>query len=91
MYKLEDQMGEGAFGMVHRTSNFITSEVRAVKIINKQLLSLQDELKIINEIKVNTLLNHPSISTIFEYFIDKENYYMVFQLEQSDLLKYLKD
>lgn len=86
-----DQVGEGAFGTVRKSSNIGTSEVRAIKTISKRLLTLQDQLRIINEIKINTLLDHPSISSIYEYFVDKENYYMIFQLEHTDLLKHIKD
>jgi serine/threonine protein kinase len=44
-----------------------------------------------NEIKINVCLDHPHIPSILEYFINKKDYYLVFELEEGDFFTYIKN
>lgn len=48
------------------------------------MLTHQENIKILNEIKINVFLDHPHIPSIYEYFINKHDYYLVFELEEGD-------
>ena len=90
-YVLEETIGEGTYGKVKVATHIKTNEKVAIKIIHKyKLTHKNDDLRMKNEMKILTELNHPNILKAFEVFEDESNYYIVMEKpEKGDLFKYI--
>lgn len=79
-FNLLRELGEGKYGKVylahHRTTNFIC----AIKTISKRII-IEENLKdtFIQEIKIQSYLNHPNIVKLYGYFTDIDNFYLVME------------
>lgn len=83
-YKFLEKIGEGSYSKVFKVMHLITKELRAIKIINKDLLeNQQDDKKTLNEIEILSMLDHPNIIKVFEYFSDKKFFYLVVELAKG--------
>ena len=70
----------------------ITGELRAMKIIKRSENSGFNESSIFAEIKILKSLDHPNIIKIYEFFQDKDNFYLITELcEGGDLFTLLTD
>ena len=78
IYTIESKLGEGACGSVYLCKNKITSEMRAIKYIQKSKIRYPDRLK--NEVSTLISCDHPNIIKIFEIFENKEYLYIVMEL-----------
>lgn len=77
-YKILEMIGTGTFGKVYKAMNLQTKRLRAIKLVKKHVIRLQDdEKKFLKEIEVLINLDHPNIIKVFEYFEDEKNYYVV--------------
>ena len=77
-YKIIEKLGSGTFGRVYKAIHSITKQLRAIKVVKKDVLRYQDdEKKFLKEIELLATLTHPNIIKIFEYFVDDANYYVV--------------
>ncbi|OMJ72550.1 hypothetical protein SteCoe_28965 [Stentor coeruleus] len=77
-YQVLDILGSGAFSEVMLTIYTPTGQKRALKVIRKSPLTIQQlnsEFKII-EMKIIRELDHPNIIKCYEVFEDENNYYM---------------
>ena len=82
VYKIGQQLGEGAFGEVRKCTHRETKEVRAVKVLKKESMDQSEKESMLNEIKILKSLDHPNIVKIYEYFEDEKRFYIV-----TDLVK----
>lgn len=60
-YKLQEELGFGAFSVVKSGVHLKTGKQVAVKIIDKTKLSDDDSMMLAVEIQVLTSLNHPNV------------------------------
>jgi calcium-dependent protein kinase len=67
-YKISSCIGRGADGEVRKCLHKETKALRAVKIINKKYLEKEEKQKLLNEIDVLKMLDHPNILKLFEFF-----------------------
>lgn len=75
-YKEQNQIGKGANGKVKLIYDTVTNEMRAMKIIPKEIC--QRNAKNINsEIEVLKKLDHINIIKLFEFYQDEHNYYLI--------------
>jgi len=79
-YKLQKKVGEGGFGSVYICEHIETKEQRAVKIISIHKISKKDLALTMEEMKILASLDHPNIVKIYEYFLEKKNFYIVMDL-----------
>ena len=80
-YKLDPNiLGEGAFGRVQKCSRKGTNEERAVKIIDKSVMSESEKTRLLYEIDILKNLNHPNIVRLYEVFEDKVSIFLVTEL-----------
>ncbi|EAR92244.1 calcium-dependent kinase (macronuclear) [Tetrahymena thermophila SB210] len=77
-YIIHNQIGQGHFGVVKKVVHKITNEERAVKIIQKSQEKAQKYS--LNEIELLRSLDHPHILKIYEFYEDKNNFYVVLEL-----------
>ena len=75
-YQREKFLGQGAFSKVFLYTNKITNEKRAVKIMEKRLVTSEDIIRYKREIYMIKSLDHPNIVSVKEYFEDKERIYV---------------
>ncbi len=77
-YKIIKCIGNGSYGSVYKAEHKITKCIRSIKIIPKDNLVLGfTELDIIQEIDILKSLEYPYCVKLFEFYIDKDNYYLV--------------
>lgn len=80
-YKTLEKLGIGSFGRVYRVIHIMSNQERALKVVNQELVQLQDDDKVfLKEIEMLYQLNHPNIIKIYEYFIKGDNYYVISEL-----------
>ena len=77
-YEIIKTLGEGAFGEVHLVKHNLTKAIRAMKVIKKRDdFENDNDQDLLNEINVLKKIDHPNVIKIFEFYIDKENYYLI--------------
>lgn len=80
-YEIIEKIGTGSFGKVYKVRHFASNQERALKIVNRKLVELQDdEQEFLKEIEMLYQLDHPNIIKVFEYFIKGSNYYVIQEL-----------
>ena len=88
------KLGSGQFGHVYLAKLKSTQFICAIKVINKNRL-LKQSLKFINqvrrEIEIQSHLHHPNILSLYNFFWDKKNIYLVVEYAPGgELFKVLK-
>jgi calcium-dependent protein kinase len=77
-YKILNKLGKGAFGSVYKVLHIHSNKFRAMKVIKKETLLLQDDDKsFLREIELLKQTDHPNIIRVFEYYQDDVNYYII--------------
>ena len=86
-YEKVSELGSGAFGTVYKVKSKASDNFRAMKVISKELIqSGVEAAEISNEIKILSRLDHPNIMRIYEFFEDKDNFYIITEsCDQGDL------
>lgn len=84
-YKVLEKIGTGSFGKVFKVFHIPSGQNRAMKVVKKEATKHQDDKRdnkkeFLKEIEVLTLLDHPNILKVLEYFLDDNNYYVVTEL-----------
>ena len=94
-YDIITKLGKGTFGTVYKVIHKTTGCIRAMKVIpkNNMKYGFSDD-DIIQEINIMKTLEHPHIIKLFEFYIFKENYYLINEFctegDLSDKLAKLK-
>jgi calcium-dependent protein kinase len=80
-YKIHEKIGKGCFGKVYKVYHELTGQYRALKVIKKKTLNLQDgDREFLKEIEVLSQIEHPNIIKIFEYFDVEDSYFVIVEL-----------
>ena len=82
LYDELNMLGEGAYGKVVKVRHKVSKVLRAMKIINKDKMSLgsEEEQALINEINVVKSLDHPNIMKVYEFFNKDNSLYIISEL-----------
>ena len=77
-YDIIKKLGKGTFGTVYKVIHKTTGCIRAMKVIPKNNMKngFTDD-DIIQEINIMKTLEHPHIIKLYEFYIYKENYYLI--------------
>ena len=91
-YELQEKLGQGTFGTVNKCKNKSSGQIFAVKIINKNELKMIDLQLIQQEKNYLSLIKHPNIISLKDYFEDKTNIYLVTECcNGGDLLTFIEN
>ena len=74
----ESNIGEGSYGSVRRGIHRKTNQVRAIKIISKNMIKLLPKFR--QEIAIMKSLEHPNIVRLYETYEDVAFIYLVMEL-----------
>ena len=92
-YEELETIGSGAFGLVKKVclkSN--PDAIRVMKIISKSnFLKGINDANLVEEIYILKNLDHPNIMKLYEFYVDKKNFYIISEFfDQGDLLTKLE-
>ena len=80
-YALEESaIGSGAYGQVKKATLKSNDQQRAVKIIDKLMLSETNRERMKSEIDILKNLNHPNILNLYEVYENESSIYLVTEL-----------
>jgi len=84
-------IGRGNFGDVRIATHMITGEKVALKILEKSRIACDDDFKrVVREIQVLKLLNHPNIVKLLEVIDTPRHIYLVTEfVDNGELFKYV--
>ena len=90
-YELGEQLGQGHFAKVCKCKNKNSNKFYAVKIVNKEDLKLKDLELIHQEKSFLSLIKHPNIICLKDYFENKKSMYFVTDFYSGgDLITFLE-
>lgn len=75
-----DVLGEGGFGKVVKGKRKGHDDVRAIKIIDLEMMEEEELVRTKYEIEILRNLTHPNIVRLYEVFEDKNKMYLVQEL-----------
>lgn len=79
-YNILAKIGKGSFGSVFKVHHKKTGQFRAMKVIKKDTVNLQDDdKKFLKEIEILIKADHPNIIRIYEYYMDEINFYLIME------------
>jgi calcium-dependent protein kinase len=73
-----ETLGEGSYGKVYKVAHKQSGQIRAMKMIKKDVK--YNDQDILNEIEILKNLDHPRIVKIFEFFITEKAYFLITEL-----------
>lgn len=79
-YILMDLLGKGAYGEVYRGKHKSLDLERAIKIIDKNLMTQEEQIRSQREFDILKKLDHPNIMKMYEYFITSNKFYLICEL-----------
>ena len=86
-YKMICKLGEGGFGAVFKVVDNKSNSIRAMKMIKKESIEMQDDdKKFLKEIEILMKLDHPNIVKVYEYYVDDIYYYLIMEYISGGML-----
>lgn len=93
MYDNIENITQTTNGIVKKVKNKLTNKVRAMKIIKKDLIEVQeDEELILKEVALLRSFDHPSIIKLYEFYQDEKCFYLISEYcENGDLFNLIQN
>ena len=91
LYAIHYKLGAGSFGTVYKVSEKKTKIPRALKMIRREVVQMQDgKYEFLREIEILRQIDHPNIVKLLEFFIDDNFFYLILELiDGIDLYSYI--
>lgn len=87
-FKILSKIGEGGMGSVYLCEDTLLNKKVALKALNQNLLSEPQFIeRFKNEAKVQAMLNHPNIVTLYSFIQEASNYFMIMEYVNGKTLK----
>ena len=91
VYQRLNEIGKGKFSTVYNVRNRETSELLAMKLIDKNKLSVREKEFLREEIQIVRMIDHPNVVIMKEIFETKDFMYIVMELVQGgELFDHIK-
>lgn len=91
-WKAGEVIGKGKFSTVYKVKEKTSGKMLALKYIEKDKLTDQEQKAIVNEANILSGLNHANICKLFQTIETQRNYFYIFELVNGcDLYKYVTD
>ena len=89
-YLIKKTLGQGTFGKVKLGIYLPTQEKVAIKILEKDRIEKDDEIRVKREFDMLALFNHPNIILVAEIFESSDSYYSVMEYcDGGELFNYI--
>lgn len=86
-YKLTDKLGEGGMGAVFKGIDLMLEREVAIKVLRPELLSNADVVeRFRSEAVTLAKLNHPHIATLYSFFRQSDEFFMVLEFVPGETL-----
>jgi tetratricopeptide (TPR) repeat protein/tRNA A-37 threonylcarbamoyl transferase component Bud32 len=86
-YKIVDKIGEGGMGAVYKGIDMMLEREVAIKVLRPELARQPD---IVERFRIEAVtlakLNHPNIATLFNFFRQGDDYFMVMEFVRGETL-----
>jgi len=79
-YKIEKEIGSGAYASVYKVTSKASNDIRAAKTINKTKLNPKEYNMMLDEFENVRKLDHPNIIKIFEIVENKKSLNLISEL-----------
>ena len=76
-YEIIKKLGEGSYGKTYKVKNKDSSDIRAMKQMDKVKIPDMNLFK--NEINIMSILDHPNIIKLYEIFEDEKYFYLIIE------------
>jgi serine/threonine-protein kinase len=87
-YKIVEKLGEGAMGTVYKGIDVMIEREVAIKVLRPEIASRTDVVeRFRSEAATLARLNHPSIATLYSFFRQGEQYFMVMEYVPGETLE----
>jgi serine/threonine-protein kinase len=87
-YQLTDKLGEGGMGAVYRGIDLMLEREVAIKALRPELLNRPDLVeRFRSEAVTLAKLNHPNIATLYSFFRQADEYFMVMEFVPGETLE----
>jgi serine/threonine protein kinase len=87
-YKIVDKIGEGGMGAVYKGIDMMLEREVAIKVLRPELARQPD---IVERFRIEAVtlakLNHPNIATLFNFFRQGNDYFMVMEFVRGETLE----
>lgn len=91
IYEINQELGNGKFGLVKLGVNKITGKKVAIKIMTKKDMDNDDKELVRTEVEILKVCQHPNIIHLYDVFENEEYYYLTMEhCGGGDLFSYLE-
>lgn len=92
MYDNVENIAPLSHGLVKKVRHKLTQKIRAMKIIKKDLIEVQeDEVLLFKELALLRSLDHPNIIKLYEFYRDEKCYYLISEFcEYGDMFELIQ-
>ncbi|XP_063983876.1 uncharacterized protein Mps1 isoform X2 [Diachasmimorpha longicaudata] len=89
-YIILGTLGQGMSGEVYRVQDLSNFELKAIKYVNLARMDQESAQSCLNEIKMLNKLQAPSVVTMYDHEIKNQSIYVVMEMGDTDLSRFLK-
>jgi len=90
-YRIEEEIGQGGFGIVYKARDINWNRRVAIKQINLHALNAKEIIEATDsynrEVKLLSTLVHPNLPRIYDHFTDPEHWYLVMDFIEGETLE----
>jgi len=79
-YSLGKELGSGAYAVVYECTSKATGRKAAVKVVERSKLTVEDDQALKEEVAILRNMKHDHIVQLFDFYQDKQKYYLVLEI-----------
>ncbi|MEM9190732.1 MAG: serine/threonine-protein kinase [Myxococcota bacterium] len=86
-YRLEEEIGRGAMGVVFRAHDPELDRLVAVKVLHDERNRPRDQARLLQEAQAMARLSHPHVVTVYDVGIDRDSVFIAMELVDGPTLR----